>query len=261
MTIPVNLQNAADAARAVKAGELPGPAKSLAEALARIYADGGRYVQKTGQMQGTMRYSYAKEGDFIAAIRPLMETHGVTIRPKAVEAVLMEVIETSGDRGTRRQNRAVVRVTFELLHVSGDHADIQTFGEGIDSGDKAFNKAMTGAMKYAMRQTFCVETGDDPDDTPSSQQERAAAVSPPQSKPAPKAVPPKPQLVAKYAMKFGACPDRPAYLALCEEIAADPQCKELNDQDRGTLKEMAKAVTDRLPPAEKPAPKPQPAKA
>lgn len=169
----IDATNAAAVAQGVKNGMLPGPAKTLAEALARIYADGGRYVQKTGQMQGPMRYSYAKEGDFIAAIRPLMETHGVTIRPRAVEAVLTEVIETQTQNGTRRQNRAVVRVTFELLHTSGDKADVQTFGEGIDSGDKAFNKAMTGAMKYAMRQTFCVETGDDPDDTPSHEQERA----------------------------------------------------------------------------------------
>jgi hypothetical protein len=41
-------------------------------------------------------------------------------------------------------------------------------------GDKATAKAMTGAYKYALRQTFCIETGDDPDKDPSVDQERAS---------------------------------------------------------------------------------------
>lgn len=191
MTIPINPNNAAELAQKVKAGE-PTAAKNLAEALARIYADGGRYVQKTGQMQGSVRYSYAKEGDFIATVRPLMEAHGVTIRPKCMQLAASEVIETQNrDGGTRRQNRVVILATFELLHCSGDKLDVQTFGEGIDSGDKAFNKAMTGAMKYALRQTFCVETGDDPDDTPSHEQERK-----PVAKPVPQPMKPSPPAVA-----------------------------------------------------------------
>src|SRR5688572_13786538 len=89
----VDATNAMAVAQAVKSGNIPGPAKTLAEALARIYADGGRYVQKTGQMQGVARYSYAKEGDFIAAVRPLMETHGVTIRPVAQQVVTNETFQ------------------------------------------------------------------------------------------------------------------------------------------------------------------------
>lgn len=232
----MDVSNAADVARKVKAGELPGPAKSLAEALARIYADGGRYVQKTGTMQGPARYSYAKEGDFIAVIRPLMETHGVTIRPKACELILSEVIETQGDRGTRRQNRAVVRVTFELLHVSGDRADVQTFGEGIDSGDKAFNKAHTGAMKYALRQTFCVETGDDPDDTPSHEQERARTQPAPQPAPAQQQAPKdNPALRAQYAQRLGRVADRPGFEAVYRDYAADMKAGKLGPDDEKHL--------------------------
>lgn len=170
--IPVDAKTAADAAKAVKAGDLPPPAKTLAEALARIYADGGRYVQKTGQMQGPMRYTFAREGDFIAVLRPLMETHGVTVRPVEYQIVTNEPFERAKG-GT--SYRVVVLATFELLHVSGDKAQVQTVGEGQDAGDKAFNKAMTGAMKYALRQSFLVETGDDPDDTSSVEHERAAA--------------------------------------------------------------------------------------
>lgn len=171
--VEVNAANAAEAAKAVKTGAHLQPAKSLAEALARIYADGGRYVQKTGQMTGgPARYSYAREGDFIAALRPLMELHGVTFRPVGMQVVTNEVFQrkNGGDA-----YRVVILVTFEFLHTSGEKATVQTVGEGQDSGDKAFNKAMTAAMKYALRQSFVVETGDDPDDTPSHEQERRPA--------------------------------------------------------------------------------------
>lgn len=151
------------------------PAATLAEALARIYADGGRYVQKTGRMDaGPARYTYAREGDFIAAIRPLMEAHGVTVRPVRMDVLTNETFERKSGAVAYR---VVVLATYELMHRSGDKATVQSIGEGTDSGDKSFNKAMTAALKYALRQTFCVETGDDPDDTPSHEQERAAAPS------------------------------------------------------------------------------------
>lgn len=188
MTI-VDTTNAAEAAKKVKDGTILVPAKTLAEALARIYSDGARYVQKTGQMAGFGNnrngYSYARETDFIAALRPLLELHGVTIRPVQYQVLTNEVFERNG----KAAYRAVVLATFEFMHSSGDKATAQAIGEGQDSGDKAFNKAMTGAMKYVLRQSFCTETGDDPDDTPSHEQERAPA------KPA--AVPQQKQ--AKYA--------------------------------------------------------------
>ena len=36
-------------------------------------------------------------------------------------------------------------------------------GQGLDSGDKAPYKAQTGALKYALLQSFLLATGDDPE--------------------------------------------------------------------------------------------------
>jgi hypothetical protein len=47
--------------------------------------------------------------------------------------------------------------------------DIQTLGEGSDTGDKTLNKCMTAAYKYAIRQTLMISTGDDPDAIPSNE--------------------------------------------------------------------------------------------
>lgn len=40
---------------------------------------------------------------------------------------------------------------------------IASYGEGRDRGDKAPYKALTGALKYALIQTFLIATGDDPE--------------------------------------------------------------------------------------------------
>jgi hypothetical protein len=47
---------------------------------------------------------------------------------------------------------------------SGEELTVRVAGEGADQGDKAPYKAMTGALKYALLQSFLLATGDDPED-------------------------------------------------------------------------------------------------
>ena len=47
---------------------------------------------------------------------------------------------------------------------SGEEITARVAGEGLDMGDKASYKAMTGALKYALLQSFLLATGDDPED-------------------------------------------------------------------------------------------------
>jgi hypothetical protein len=54
---------------------------------------------------------------------------------------------------------AIIRFTHAA---SGTFIEVMSSGEGSDTRDKASNKALTGAYKYAIRRTFCIETGDDP---------------------------------------------------------------------------------------------------
>lgn len=78
-----------------------------------------------------------------------------------IENVVRENVTTkSGSQMVNTLTTGVVRFTHAQ---SGTSIDSAATGEGFDSGDKSANKAMTGLYKYAMRQTFCIETGDDPD--------------------------------------------------------------------------------------------------
>ena len=58
---------------------------------------------------------------------------------------------------------SILKIKYTFYAEDGTFVEAITTGEGMDSGDKASNKAMAIAMKYAMFQVFCIPTEDDPD--------------------------------------------------------------------------------------------------
>ena len=56
-----------------------------------------------------------------------------------------------------------VEAEFDLVSVDGSKHTARTFGEAMDSGDKATNKAMSAAYKYMAFQTFAIPTEGDND--------------------------------------------------------------------------------------------------
>jgi len=155
----------------------PGPLahKTIHEALAAIYREVG-YVHKSGKVDSFgAKYTYAGEADLIAAVRPSMVDHEVYMH---VAQVLNREHESFTNAKGTLMHHVRLDVLVRFAHgPSGTFIDCMASGEGIDSGDKATPKALTGAFKYAIRQTFCIETGDDPDGTPSSDMERHAAAN------------------------------------------------------------------------------------
>ena len=64
---------------------------------------------------------------------------------------------------------SICKIKYIFYAEDGSSIEAIVIGEGMDSGDKATNKAMAIAMKYAMFQVFCIPTEEmkDPDsDTP-----------------------------------------------------------------------------------------------
>ena len=127
-------------------------------AILAVYGQIG-YVQKT--RVGGLNYSFAGETALIAALRPAMIEAGIVMHVQTVANVEHFQFETA--KGSV-QNVTLIHATVRFTHAaSGTFIDVQSIGEGADVGDKSGNKSMTGAYKYALRQTFCIETGDDPD--------------------------------------------------------------------------------------------------
>jgi hypothetical protein len=55
-----------------------------------------------------------------------------------------------------RQNAVLMRIAFHFYGPAGDHVTAITLGEGSDFADKAANKAMSAALKYALIHTFMI---------------------------------------------------------------------------------------------------------
>ena len=62
-----------------------------------------------------------------------------------------------------RGAQVVMAYTFTDVD-TGDEITTKVAGQGLDAGDKAPYKAMTGALKYALLQSFLLATGDDPEE-------------------------------------------------------------------------------------------------
>lgn len=174
-------------------------------AIAAVYREVG-YVQK--KRSAGLNYSYAGEAALIEAIRPAMVENGIFAAVTRIDGLEHEsFVSKSGTAMNRVMLVATVRFTHGPTATS---IDVQAVGEGTDSGDKAAFKASTGAYKYALRQTFCIETGDDPDSTSSAEYERARTTVPREtSQPEPEATEkPKPEwwtpltaMLAEYELK------------------------------------------------------------
>lgn len=146
-------------------------AKSVQEAILAVMQEVSS-VQKDGKISSGGGYKFASETAFIEALRPAMVKHYLFIYPSGIAALNDDTYTTSGGS---TMNSRIGRFRFSMCHAPSDTSiDIEVLGEGADIGDKASNKAMTAALKYALRQTFLISTGDDPDNTPSETQQRAA---------------------------------------------------------------------------------------
>jgi hypothetical protein len=127
------------------------------------------YVQK--QKAAQLNYTYAGEAALISALRPQMVEAGLYVAVVAIKDVVRGQYTTA--KGSVMNSVDLVAVIRFTHAPSATFIDVEALGSGADSGDKASNKALTGAYKYALRQTFCIETGDDPDNHVS--EPRAAA--------------------------------------------------------------------------------------
>ncbi len=143
--------------------------KDIHQALNDVMKKVG-YVQQTGEVKGRAGYKYPTETDLIQAVRKAMIEEGITMFVLSAEILERKEFEA---RSGRQMTNTLIKRVFRFTHAeSGTHIDATAFGEGSDVGDKSCNKAMTGAKKYAIRETLLLETGDDPDEQSSERQER-----------------------------------------------------------------------------------------
>lgn len=142
--------------------------KTIGEAILAVMREVS-YIQK--ERKSGVQYAIKSERSVIKALRESMMNNGLVMWPESVSDAYHERYESVNSRGkTISYARVVATFGYRLHHVhSNTDVFLQTMGEGVDNGDKAGNKAMTVSKKYALLEGFLIETGNDPDNTSSSE--------------------------------------------------------------------------------------------
>ena len=112
---------------------------------------------RRNQQQG---YNFRGIDDVYNALSPLLAENGLCILPRILSRQCEERQTAKGGA------LFYVTVEAEFDFVSSEDGSahvVRTFGEAMDSGDKATNKAMSAAYKYAAFQAFAIPTEGDHD--------------------------------------------------------------------------------------------------
>lgn len=140
-------------------------------AVQKELAKAGISKDRKNQQQG---YSFRGIDDVYNALAPLLAENGLCILPRINSRECVERQTKSGSV----LFYVTVDAEFDFVCAEdGSKHTVRTFGEAMDSADKATNKAMSAAYKYAAFQAFAIPTEGDND---------ADATTQPQIKPEPK---------------------------------------------------------------------------
>lgn len=118
-------------------------------------------------------YKAVAEADVLEAVKPVEEKFGIYSYPmkRAIVKDDSYITKTSYNGNESEKTNFFLRleVTYRFVNVDkpDEFVDITTYGDGVDTQDKAPGKAMTYADKYALLKAYKIQTGDDPDANPS----------------------------------------------------------------------------------------------
>lgn len=142
--------------------------KNIFETINAVMAEVGAIGKDSWNKQG---FKYRGIDAVMNAINPALIKNKLFIMPEVLSQKREERKTSNG--GNLIYSICTIKYTFYAEDGSSISATV--IGEGMDSGDKATNKAMSVAFKYACFQVFCIPTEEmqDPD-----------AETPPPSRPA-----------------------------------------------------------------------------
>ena len=114
-------------------------------------------------------YKAVSEVDILNAVKPIEIELGIYSYPfdrKVIDTnVLITTSTYNGDTRESKQLFIRLETTYRFVNIDkpDEFIDMISYGDGVDSQDKAPGKAMTYADKYALMKAYKIQTGDDPD--------------------------------------------------------------------------------------------------
>lgn len=155
--------NTAVAAAATPIQPAPAAAPLIYQQIPKIMQEMEAVKKAKRTQEGGRSFAYRGIDDVMNAMWPLLSKYHVFVIPEVLE-------HHREERTTKKDSTllySILRIRYSFVAEDGSSIQAITIGEGMDSGDKASNKAMAVAFKYALFQVFCIPTEDmaasDPD--------------------------------------------------------------------------------------------------
>lgn len=132
---------------------------NIYESISAVMADVGAIGKNTRNTQ--QGFMFRGIDAVMNALQPAMLKNHIFVVPEVLE-------QTREERQTAKGGTllySILRMKYTFYAEDGSSVSAVVIGEGMDSGDKASNKAMSIAFKYACFQVFCIPTEEmkDPD--------------------------------------------------------------------------------------------------
>ncbi len=132
----------------------------------KIYKKMSEVMQEIGfvskdQKNLAQGFKFRGIDQFVNSLYPALVKHGVFMTPRCMseQHELREVVRSSGKSGLDKH--VTILMEYDFFAEDGSKVTVGPIpGEGLDSGDKATNKALSAALKYALIQTFSIPTED-----------------------------------------------------------------------------------------------------
>lgn len=162
--------------------------KNIYETISEVMAEIGAIGKNDRNDQ--QKFMYRGIDAVMNALNPALIKCKMFVVPEVLE-------QTREERQTRSGSNliySVCKIKYTFYAEDGSSVSAVVVGEGMDSGDKSTNKAMSVAFKYACFQVFCIPTEEmvDPDAECHEVEPKAApAKTVNQPKPAPVKTEPK----------------------------------------------------------------------
>lgn len=120
-------------------------------------------------------FKYRSIDAVMNALNPAMIKNKIFCTPEILEQIREERKTRSGGNSIY----SICKIRYRFFAVDGSYVDAIVMGEGMDSGDKASNKALSAGFKYACFQTFCIPTeelmSDSDRDTPEENEKKQSS--------------------------------------------------------------------------------------
>lgn len=128
--------------------------------------------------QGNYAYKAVQDIDVTLKVKEAETNHGLVSIPIKQELVKSEIIKVMKNNGESIQYMDIVKMTLRIINVDKpeEYIEVESFGRGLDPGDKGFGKASTYARKYALLNAYKIATGEDPDENKSKEQTAAPSL-------------------------------------------------------------------------------------